>query len=79
MFERAEATGACRTAGGPSSLRGPIRGQMTETLEATTAGPGCPTTPVRDGETYVCTLTKIRAEPLSLEALQRHLRRILIR
>jgi hypothetical protein len=65
MFERAEATGACRTAGGPSSLRGPIRGQMAETLEATTAGPGCPTTAVRDGETYICTLTKNSAVDLA--------------
>ena len=65
MFERAEATGACRTAGGPATLRGPIRGQMTETLESTTAGPGCPTTPVRDGETYVCTLTKGSAVDLA--------------
>jgi hypothetical protein len=56
VFEWAETIGTCRTAGGPSSLRGPILGQTMATLAATTAGPGCPSTPVADGDTYVCTL-----------------------
>ena len=55
-FERAEADGACRTAGGPATLRGPIRGQIEETLAAVKNGPGCPT-PItfdRDTSTYAC-------------------------
>ena len=57
-FERAEADGACRTAGGPATLRGPIRGQMEDTLATATTGPGCPSTPAfdQDTSTYTCTL-----------------------
>jgi hypothetical protein len=65
VFEFAEAIGTCRTAGGPSSLRGPILGQMTETLAATTTGPGCPSAPVLTGDTYVCTLTSASAIDLA--------------
>lgn len=57
-FARAEANGACRTAGGPATLRGPILGQMDDTFATTTTGPGCPSTPVfdQDTSTYACTL-----------------------
>jgi len=57
-FERAEAKGACRTAGGPATLRGPILGQMEDTFATSTTGPGCPSTPVfdQDSSTYTCTL-----------------------
>ena len=57
-FNRAEAYGACRTAGGPATLRGPILRQAQETLAATTSGPGCPSTPTFDEDTssYTCTL-----------------------
>jgi hypothetical protein len=57
-FERAEANSACRTAGGPATLRGPILGQMEDTFATTTTGPGCPSTPSldQDTSTYACTL-----------------------
>jgi hypothetical protein len=55
-FERAEANGACRTAGGPATLRGPIRGQIEETLAAVTSGPGCWEKPYTSLGYYVCLL-----------------------
>ncbi len=66
-FERAEAGGACRTAGGPATLRGPIRGQLEKTLAAAKAGPGCPSTPAfdEDTSTYTCTLTSSSAVDLA--------------
>jgi hypothetical protein len=53
-FERAEANGGCRTAGGPATLRGPIRRRMEETLAAVTSGPGCWERPYTSLNTYVC-------------------------
>ena len=79
-FEWAEASGGCRTAGGPSPLRSPILGQMTDTLTTTTAGPGCPQAPVLNGQQWSCTLTsgtsvdlasivaQINAEGVTLES-----------
>jgi len=53
-FEWAEANGACRTAGGPATLRGPIRGQIEETLAVVKSAPGCWETPYTSLSAYVC-------------------------
>jgi hypothetical protein len=55
-FARAEARERCRTAGGPSTLRGPIRAQAQDTAEVVTSGPGCPSgnLTVKSQETATC-------------------------
>jgi hypothetical protein len=71
-FEWAEATGACSTAGGPATLRGPIRGQVEDTLASVAAGSGCPSTPAfdQDTSTYTCTPTSGSAVDLAAIVMQ---------
>ena len=66
-FERAEADESCRTAGGPATLRGAIRGQLEETFGLATTAGGCASTPSFDQDTlsYTCTLTSGSAVDLS--------------
>ncbi len=65
VFEWAEANGACRTAGGPATLRGPIRGQIEETLATVKSGPGCPRPLSSNINAYTCLLTSSSAVDLA--------------
>ena len=55
-FARAEEDGECRTAGGPATIRGPIRAQVETMTADVSAGPGCPSNnlTVIAGETATC-------------------------
>ena len=73
----AEAHGACRTAGGPATLRGPIRGQIEDTLAVVKSGPGCPEIPYLSLNTYVCVLNSSfggSRSAIDLEAVLRQIK-----
>ena len=56
-FELAEKAGACRTAGGPASLRGPLKAQAERTEKVIATGAGCQKIGIVDsGKLAVCTL-----------------------
>lgn len=69
-FARAEAGGRCRTAGGPSTLRGPIRGQTQDMAENVASGPGCPSgnLTVKSQETATCRVST-KASAIDLAAI----------
>jgi hypothetical protein len=57
-FERAEASAACRTPGGASTLREPLKAQVQTLVDNLTAETSCGTLTINPGETATCTVNK---------------------
>jgi hypothetical protein len=57
-FERAEASAACRTPGGASTLREPLRAQVQRLVESVLATSACADLTVTLSESAVCTVSK---------------------